>query len=362
MLGEGLHSVRKKNMATFVMLLLFCAGDELRTSSVAGRDEVQTIFNWSENMTTAEVAMIKRTVRVGQHERMLWHAGGVLNTLVHPKSPKKALVLMVTTHLSKTHMAHFKLCWKNMLARQALFANAEIVLHITIPTQFDHAIWVKKMVEASHILKPVRVYCARNPRADNDKFSKQKGAISALADAARLQLLSGYEWAIRLNPDVIVYNPLEIARMMNAPGVQAVFANCGNSGYTKRPHDNSDCSEDDCNFGRVMTDFMIFRPTMLSADMFQLTYTTQDNVVVHTGDVVRIRGIEKLNAEGLATETFEPWIKAKQVKWFYFSGPNAPCRVGWLERAWLSSEDGSIIHGHDTSQCRKIYGELRLHV
>ena len=102
---------------------------------------------------------------------------------------------------------------------------------------------------------------------------RQAGAKSVMHDTRMQPIFENYEWIMRLNPDVIVFDAARILRMMHMRHLDAIICNCNwriakeynqtsaESVVLGKPWPNKKYNE----FGPwrhaiVMTDFIIFRP------------------------------------------------------------------------------------------------------
>ena len=114
---------------------------------------------------------------------------------------------------------------------------------------------------------------------------RQTGAMLGLDTADREGWWSGYDWVVRLNPDVIVRDDSFLRTQMTRDDVDAIFANCN-----KGP-----------NRIKVMTDFTAWRPAKVPAGAFRLP-------AGHTTDCGGRDAwfkVPKCNAERSATAAFE---------------------------------------------------------
>ena len=100
----------------------------------------------------------------------------------------------------------------------------------------------------------------------------QAGAIKPLYDPASRALFATYEWVVRLNPDVILYNVSELLSLMMDHHVDAILANCNHPensllmgligrlfGFQEIEAASLESCRNRCTHRRVMTDFMAFR-------------------------------------------------------------------------------------------------------
>ena len=113
-------------------------------------------------------------------------------------------------------------------------------------------------------------------------LKKQMGAVVALSEADRRGWFRGYDWVVRLNPDVIVREDRFLHKSMADEGIDAVLAFCTATG------------------GRIHTDFMVWRPAKVPPGAFVLP----PNITTTCARSAQNR----CNAEHRATRAFAPLI------------------------------------------------------
>lgn len=205
------------------------------------------------------------------------------------------VVLYVTSHMSQQHEMFLKYCWPNILARSALLQEADVVVYLNPEEEKrKEAMDLLKITFADHNLK---VYLREN-QGYND------GAKIAMYEAVTLKFFAGYDWVIRLNPDVIIRDDSFLIESMANPSVSALLINCSNRG------------------AKVHTDFFVINPDMLNAEAF----------------------IWKGNAERSFTTSIDKSILQKgSHRWIPNTAPaTSECRAG-LGRDFYKSP---IVHAH----------------
>lgn len=127
----------------------------------------------------------------------------------------------------------------------------------------------------------------------------QAGAIMALVEGFRNNWFAGYDWVIRVNPDVLIRNDTFISTQMHDPRVSGIF---------------DDCKDLPCPAGNrcldrtIHTDFFAIRSSAISLD-----------------ELLRIN---VTHAEKMATEAFSGIVKNGADSWLPGTGPhNRKCRV-----------------------------------
>jgi hypothetical protein len=196
------------------------------------------------------------------------------------------MLLYITTHWSQEHTDAFRLVWPVVVAKSTLLQEADVFLHTTTapPHGFLDSIFVD-----NHI----RVEVVNNT-------GYQQGAKKAMKDAVDNGWFTGYEWVMRVNPDVIMRNDTWIRQQMRNFTVDAILDNCKPT-FTEYV---------------VHTDFFVMRPERISLEEF-----ANAAVVDSTSKANR--------AEPQATRVFRPNCDNGTVAWLYGSEkPTGHCRVG----------------------------------
>lgn len=155
------------------------------------------------------------------------------------------VLLYVTTHFSKQHEMYLKYCWPNILARSPLLQAADVAVYLN-PSKVENrneAMDVLKETFADHNLV---VYLRENAEYTT-------GATMAMTEAVTNNYFGGYDWVIRLNPDVIIRDDSYLMEHMVDPAVSALLINCSRRG------------------NKVHTDFFMIRPHLLSLGSFPTT-------------------------------------------------------------------------------------------
>jgi len=138
---------------------------------------------------------------------------------------------------------------------------------------------------------------------------------------------SGYDWVVRLNPDVIIRDDAFLRTQMARDDVDAIFANC----RTWRPRDVL-----------VMTDFTAWRPKAVRMGAFRLPagHTTDCG-----GRDAWIK-VQKCNSEKSATAAFRQVLASGRYALLpNAKGPSGHCRV--------DGRFSSVVHAHDyADRCR----------
>lgn len=200
-----------------------------------------------------------------------------MNSIYLPDHQLKLLIL-ITTHFSQSHRRFLEDCWPNLVSQpliiqififtsQKILKNLFSILIITVNSIFPKFNYTKPttlMIQTDHY--------------DHNE-ERQIGAKSVMHDPRMQCIFQNYEWIMRLNPDVIVFDTRRIVKMMRIPHLDAMTCNCNwriakeynqtsaESIVLAKPWPKKEYKE----FGPwehpiVMTDFIIFRPRAIAVN------------------------------------------------------------------------------------------------
>ena len=216
-----------------------------------------------------------------------------------PHNDKESLKVMlyITTHMSPQHVWYLKSCWLPALQNSVLLRTSDVVVYLN-PTKNDTT---KLLEEAKQLLKGtfsnqnLTIHHRSNP-------GYQEGAKAAISDAVREGWFHGYDWVIRMNPDVIIRDDtLMLDIIQNDPNATAILLNCISS--NSRPI--------------VHTDFFAIKPGALG--------TAADNVLNSTTTAISIDNAERSFTKSISADILEKgnhrWIEAASPR-------NGMCRAG----------------------------------
>ena len=196
----------------------------------------------------------------------------VANWLTRPLK----LLLFVTTHSSAQHLEFMRAVWPTQVAPLLLTSDVLFYAPEAAPLPFKQ-LFSERFTE---------VTCT-NP-------GYQAGAIMAMKFLQEHRnYTTGYDWVIRLNPDVIIRNTDWIETTMENANVDGIFADCYSSGC-----------ESHCAKGLIHTDLTIFRPRSLPFGVLDIT-----------------------NAERYATALFQTVVDRGRDRWIPQTTQYGVCRV-----------------------------------
>lgn len=221
------------------------------------------------------------------------------------------LLLFVTTHMSASHLSYMSKCWPVATNNSKLLREADVLLYITgnsrptpalLETAFPHANGLRKVRVAQHA----------NP-------GKQAGAMLAVAEAVRKGWFTGYDWVIRLNPDVIVRDEVPLLKALRAADsaewhADAILVDCRQEcNFSRRP------------FGRPLTDFFAMRPRAGAAFPTEYERCLKLNATLNASRESLMSGKSAsyfyCNAERSARRAFADVLNASRYQLLEESGP-----------------------------------------
>jgi hypothetical protein len=209
---------------------------------------------------------------------------------------KLRILLYYTTAGSEQHMGFLK-CWPKIFANLPTLRHADVLVYDgdanTTTARLDEinsylATWPNKA-------KTIR-------RGDNPGY--EKGAMKAVDVAVENGWFDGYDWIIRLNPDVVIWDEGPLVANMKDNQAWGVFANCN----TLRQDSNTSHRHSGRSDARIHTDFFAVRPEKIPKKGFA---TWNDPV----------------NAEIQATRAFSDIVKAGADRWLLDHNRDHACRV-----------------------------------
>ena len=224
------------------------------------------------------------------------------------------ILLYITTHVSDQHLEFLKRCWPYILHNTKLVAMSDIFIFST--GNPDASEYILSMIREVVVPADHKYYSTykrhRNitlVQANNPGY--QEGANLALKEAATHGWFHGYDWVVKVNPDVLIYNDTWILDTMtqdqNASGI---FVDCFDGNGGKR---------------LIQTDFFSIRPEAFPEEPFRNMLNLAEN------------------AERTATSFFSQSISNGTDRWLPDIGQmHLICRVGW-ERGWGSP----VLHSHE---------------
>ena len=215
-----------------------------------------------------------------------------------------SVLLYLTTQASAAHLSFLKVHWPKLLEKSRLLRSADVFIFSTGNPALN---------------EEMKSTFSKNPSCAVQNFENpglQEGANLAVSWGIYSGLFKGYDWIIRLNPDVIIVNDTWISKTLKDDDVDAIFVDC----FEK-------CLAGNCTNDALLihTDFFAVRPRVLKEGSFNST-------------TFYLIG----NAERVATHEFQNILYRGKHRWLPGVGPmQGNCRV--------RGKDSPIIHSHDSN-------------
>jgi len=174
------------------------------------------------------------------------------------------VLLYISTHMSDQHEAYFRYCWRNILAKSPLLQNADVAVHLTPndPKERKPAMELLKDIFQDHnLMVYLRNYQGALFEGDNAVKTKQVGAMMTMYEAVHYKYFDGYDWVVRVNPDVLIRDDTWFRQEMTNPDLSALLVNCheGLGDY------------------QIQTDFFVVRPSILKEEYFPKSVSESNN-------------------------------------------------------------------------------------
>lgn len=201
-------------------------------------------------------------------------------------------------------------CWPHIIQNSKLVAMSDIFIFSTNINQTESKVILstidKLFLPANDMYTKIYNKQHRNVTfLAHDNPGYQEGSNLALKEAAlHPDWFTGYDWIVRINPDVLIYNDTWIIDIMtHDPNALSILV--------------------DCTGGIVQTDFMAFRPESYPREH----YANMPNLGA--------------NAEQTATSYFAQHITNGGVRWLQGHIQTGICRVGY------QNPSAPVIHDHE---------------
>jgi len=207
-----------------------------------------------------------------------------------PPRTNASVVLYVTTHASDQHMSFLE-CLPPLIARSPMLSKVDVIVYVGQDNLTDS---MKNEITRLLDTWPVGnrfVHFGNNP-------GYQEGAMKAAHVGFSSGWFRGYDWVIRVNPDVVIYDESLVWPLMEKAENWGVFVAC-----------YEDCEDHSgCAPNQTHTDFFAVRPSRVPRDAFA------DWPTAH-------------NAERQATAAFKDIYAAKADVYLPWHSPSLICRV-----------------------------------
>eukprot|EP00536_Pseudo-nitzschia_multiseries_P002995 jgi/Psemu1/6791/gm1.6791_g len=249
------------------------------------------------------------------------------------------IMLLITTHLSEQHIRYFDCCWPRLLEGSQLLGKVDV----TIFTNFGYKFYnpnVTSRITALFSGNPRVFYrnaptklalAVQNIRSHDQRL--QRSANIGLQLGFQEGWFSGYDWLIRINPDVVVRNSTWLLETMTTtttttttmtpddqPGVDGIFVRC--------------------NPQKFHTDFFAVRPLALVLEQTSANATSSGDNGLPFSEL--ING----NHEMTAATYFRPILDSGRYALLPDAAPSrGHCRV--------RGAGSSVFHDHKSCTSRR---------
>ena len=226
-------------------------------------------------------------------------------------------LLFVTTHFPAYHQSFLETCWPPATRKSALLQQADVLVFATGAVSDQNRAAVATAFDAC---KSTRVVAVRNP-------GKGKGAMLPLQMAEREGWWSGYDWVIRLNPDVIIRSDAHLLPLFARSDVDAVFASCPTRMAPALRL-------------RVHTDFAAWRPEKIQKGAFAIHPQVSE---AFCGVGGRRYTSSICNPERAATRSFQSILRSGRYALLPNPDKKDGCRIGGPQSA-IVHQHGYVAH------------------
>jgi hypothetical protein len=169
------------------------------------------------------------------------------------------IAVYMTTHVSKSHVNFLKACWPFATQNLKIFRDADLILYAS---EQPDPILIKPLQFKNVTIKLFQQINGHK------RFVKQTGAKRAMTDPFKKEndWFDGYDWVIRLNPDVLVRREKWLRQTMLNPDIDGIFIN-----FHYRSKDI------------FQTDFFAFRPAAVDRQALFDEGKKQSTAELHLG-------------------------------------------------------------------------------
>jgi hypothetical protein len=218
------------------------------------------------------------------------------------------VLLYVTTAWSDAHTHFLRACWPSAVRQQSLYNMSDLMFVVTN----NHTLGDSRVeaVLSSVLQRNITVRKLANP-------GFQSGAILPVTDALRHGVWDGYDWVIRINPDVLFTDEQPLLAAMRNDNIDGIFVNCN---YHKV---------------KLHTDFFAVRPRALTGPP----------------DLARATPFQS-NAEEHATAVFDPILKSGRFVWLPGAQP--------IRNTWCRVDGTTVVHLNEQTSCERNMTQVRL--
>jgi hypothetical protein len=187
-------------------------------------------------------------------------------TLTQPPWTKLRIAVYMTTHQSEQHLRYLEKCWPYATMHLPLLQHADLIYYYA---PYTSKVYDRHRARNSNhtalepptrVLKQLHFHNITVRRYQNRGY--QEGAKQAMVDPFELGWFDGYDWIVRLNPDVLIRNDTWFLEQMLNTSVDALFYHLGGQ-------------------LAVHSDFYAFRPKAANATALKENLNTSSHAEYH---------------------------------------------------------------------------------
>lgn len=232
------------------------------------------------------------------------------------------VLLYFTSILMPDRLEHFKHLWPLALRKSDMLRNADILIHAGVYKSKNNQVYgseprmAKKLVNVSAtplhlyntLLRSISVFPNQYIRIryfDNPGY--QQGAVKSMIDGLHEDWFTGYDWVIRLNPDVMIFDDTRLVSAMSNSSYHLIGSTCK---------------------AGLMTDFVAFRPSQVEYKRWNQEWN-----------------VEKIMAEVWSSTAFRNILNSNKVFWLQNTPNISSCRIIQFD----------ILHDHKSRWEEQLY-------
>mmetsp|Transcript_88994 Transcript_88994/g.235421 ORF Transcript_88994/g.235421 Transcript_88994/m.235421 type:complete len:273 (+) Transcript_88994:120-938(+) len=200
-------------------------------------------------MTMYIVAQLIQAVSAGTSTMMfrgIYHNNA---SVPAPRRTNASVVLYITTAASHQHWSYFE-CLPALIRTSPMLMKADVIVYVGNHMSETLKHNMNQLLDQWPVRNRI-VHFGENP-------GKQEGAKLAAHVGFSSGWFRGYEWVIRINPDVVIYNDNLIWPLMQKAENWGIFVGCGTH---CEPHSG-------CAPRQTHTDFFAVRPSRVPPNAF----------------------------------------------------------------------------------------------
>jgi len=246
------------------------------------------------------------------------------------------ILLLITTHLTDEHVRYFDCCWPRLMKQSKLLNLVHVLLFTNNPLE-TYNTNVASRIRALFANNPSVTY-QHAPQQSLNKIGRESNKLKFPRDRERVRKqlqatlpmrlgfeqhwFHGYDWVIRINPDVLIRNSTWLMDAM-------AESSSPKNGSTNEKHYKLDAILHPCkDANHTHTDFLAFRPAALPNN---------------NNTIIPFSVLYEQNHEFTAAQVFRSVLESKRFSQVMGAEPSGKhCRI--------QGQHSSVYHEHDSCQ------------